>query len=637
MYSIPEEILHLLQIGGKKNIRIHFPNGERGDINADSLVSESFSFNDSICSRSELTFGLCEMPYLEFETFGVENVKGATVDAMLEVCCPDTVAGSVYESDINENVYKIPFGRFVVSECEKQADMTHRRFVCHSIVSNKSWMLPEYIAKSLSVPMWEKNALIDTGVKFEPKISIEAVIAMLFPDTGRNYTRYQGGGGGLRYTDSYTAPDGTQYEMDFYTSNYPNVFAGVTDAPAVSVCKEHYTEEYLQTVAGIRAKKLEIGWDDDINFGWNNFATTLFGETVSTTSWRAFGDYSGGWQNTFTADGLSKAFYPQSEAFVVPYIIVKSNQEIYPRWVAANGGALEGVGTMSTIFFSITPPMGWDRVTGIVLRDVTHGETLFSARLNAADDYIDFECDAVPLELGSSGINIDIGYTYKKKQLMSKSGTTTRRMAWLSAPVLYTEDWYKWVPAFIQLEGKFGHVDRNGNLEIFSLKDKFAGLYPSETLYPADDLYPSENVGAEIGGADYRSMWYGDEQTLFYGKVITEFTDADDNDKSTVTAWCDGFTEESDPSTFLTVDLSSNEIIKSKLWTEDAAQAIVDAVAQNISGVRFMPARLTMQGRPDLDAGDIVEITTEEGVIPTIMLSRSLDGIQTLVDNIQSN
>lgn len=636
MLNIPSEVLDLIFNGGKKNIRIHFPNGERGDILADSLVDEKFSFNDSICSRSELTFGLCEMPFLQFETFGVENVKGATIEAALEVYCPSTVAGSEYKADLGAYIYSIPYGRFVVSECEKQADMTHRRFVCHASVSDRNWTLPEYIAQSLAVPMWETGANIEQNVPFVPKISMEAVIAMLFPDYGRSYTRHTSFYSGT-FTSTFTAADGTQYEMTFTTSNYFNPFAALTGKPAVSVCKEHYTPEYLATVAQIRAKKQEIGWIDDLMLGYNKFNEPLFAENVNSSSYRYYGTPAGGIPPvTFDNDGISKAFYPSSDAFIIPFVYIASDENIYPFWKTANGGYFDAVGGMSTLWFTFNPPQSWIRIIGLTLRDITHGVTLYDAQMDAADDYIDFEADAVPLDVGTSGLYTSIGMSISKKTLERAGGTVKRNMVQMAPYNLNTTDWYKWVCAFIELEGKFGHLNRNGVLEIFSLKDRLSGLYPAEDLYPADDLYPSGNEGIEINAASFRSMWYDDEQTLFYGKITAEYDDLTIGAKSTAEVYCDGFDATSDPTTYLTLDVSQNEIIKSRSWYTEDIPPILSNIAANVSGVRFMPARLTMQGRPDLDAGDIIEVQTDEGVIVTINLDRSIEGIQSLVDTITS-
>ena len=423
-----------------------------------------------------------------------------------------------------------------------------------------------------------------------------------------------------------------------YESIYAGVFAALTGKPAVSVVKEHYTPEYLATVAQIRAKKQEIGWIDDLSMGWCDFNERLFGENVNSSTCRWYGIPAGAvYPPQYTENGISKAFYPTGNALVVPYVYIESDDNIFPHWFTSNGGSFEMVGTMQSFNFFFYPPYGWGRTVRMTLRDVTHGVTLYDAQLDAADDYIDFEADAVPLDVGASGIYASMDMTLTKLKLQRNASTPIKRWMAQYAPLnLSNTNWYDWICSFIELEGKFGHLNRNGVLEIFSLKDKLSGLYPAEDLYPADDLYPSGNEGIEINAASFRSMWYDDEKTLFYGKITAEFDDYTINDKSVTSVYCDGFDATSDPTTYLTLDVSKNEIIKSKSWSEAEIQTILTSIAANVSGVRFMPARLTMQGRPDLDAGDIVEIQTDEGVIITINLDRSIEGIQSLVDTITS-
>ena len=111
MLTIPKKVRDIIKSDSyNNNIRIHFPNGERADITNENIVSESVDFRESICSRNGLKFGLCETPMIQFETFGVENVKGAAIECSLEVDCHLTGDGTVtydvpsfVETD-NENV-----------------------------------------------------------------------------------------------------------------------------------------------------------------------------------------------------------------------------------------------------------------------------------------------------------------------------------------------------------------------------------------------------------------------------------------------------------------------------------------------------------------------------------------------------
>lgn len=136
MLNIPDEIKDLLhQDSCNKNIRIHFPNGERSDICNDLIVMDSVKFTESLCSQNQLKFGLCESPIFECEVVGVGNIKGATIEVSVEIECPFSASGAEWKADLQKYVYPISYGTFVVSESKRQADMIHRRILAYSILS----------------------------------------------------------------------------------------------------------------------------------------------------------------------------------------------------------------------------------------------------------------------------------------------------------------------------------------------------------------------------------------------------------------------------------------------------------------------------------------------------------------------
>lgn len=140
MINIPEEIKNLLHTEGiNKNIRIHFPNGERADICNDMIIKDSVTLTESLCSQDTLKFGLCESPVFECSVVGCENVKGATIEVSCEIYCPQTVDGAEFKPDIQAYVYPIPYGTFVISECKRDADMQYRKIVAYCQTSGKLW------------------------------------------------------------------------------------------------------------------------------------------------------------------------------------------------------------------------------------------------------------------------------------------------------------------------------------------------------------------------------------------------------------------------------------------------------------------------------------------------------------------
>lgn len=135
MINIPDSIKERLHRDTcPKNIRIHFPNGERSDICNDLIVKDSVSFTESLVSQDTLKFGLCESPVFECEVVGVGNIKGATIEVTCEIYHTNS-DGAVFRPDIQKYVYPIPYGTFIVQECKRQADLNHRKIVAYNVLA----------------------------------------------------------------------------------------------------------------------------------------------------------------------------------------------------------------------------------------------------------------------------------------------------------------------------------------------------------------------------------------------------------------------------------------------------------------------------------------------------------------------
>lgn len=127
-----------------KSFRVHFPNGELSDLTNDDIVFESVSFQESVCSEQTFRFGRVEASTIEFETVGVPNMFGATIE-----CSMTFTLG-------NDSV-TIPYGTFKVDSCQRDhSQMTHRKVQAYSSCAwyaKRSFefyksMLPRYVAQT---------------------------------------------------------------------------------------------------------------------------------------------------------------------------------------------------------------------------------------------------------------------------------------------------------------------------------------------------------------------------------------------------------------------------------------------------------------------------------------------------------
>ena len=205
MLNIPYSIKSLLNTDSvNKNIRIHFPNGERSDISNNQIVQDSVEFTESLCSQNTLKFGLCESPIFECEVVGVGNIKGNTIEVYCEVYCDASVSGSVWQNDLQHYVYQIPYGTFVVDSCKRQADMIHRKIVAYSSITVQNIFSgnTSYIAKSTVIRMNTPN-----------------------PEIAKNYVLYQNSAAYtydliMRLFSRLNAPVIEDYEETLITEDY---------------------------------------------------------------------------------------------------------------------------------------------------------------------------------------------------------------------------------------------------------------------------------------------------------------------------------------------------------------------------------------------------------------------------------
>ena len=114
MITVPYEVKKALRDGMlRKNYRFLVLNDDGTTdftIDNDTLVSESVSIDERMCSGDLLKFGLCEGSSLEFQYFNHPNIYGRRIQAFVDV-----------EYAPGENFYPIPMGFFDVKKCSRQA------------------------------------------------------------------------------------------------------------------------------------------------------------------------------------------------------------------------------------------------------------------------------------------------------------------------------------------------------------------------------------------------------------------------------------------------------------------------------------------------------------------------------------
>lgn len=178
--------------------------------------------------------------------------------------------------------------------------------------------------------------------------------------------------------------------------------------------------------------------------------------------------------------------------------------------------------------------------------------------------------------------------------------------------------------AICELNGCFGHINRDGLMDYVFLENFEEAIYPSDELYPADDLFPSDSnyhvytsSDYEINGCDYQE-YVSHKITGLEIRQDDESAGAFVGERENVYVVSDNF---------LTYGKSTEEMT---------------TIAQNmlnvINGIEYRPFMLnTFRGNPCVEVGDGIKIYTSNQIIQSYVLRRTLTGIQSLKDEIEAD
>lgn len=180
-------------------------------------------------------------------------------------------------------------------------------------------------------------------------------------------------------------------------------------------------------------------------------------------------------------------------------------------------------------------------------------------------------------------------------------------------------DGRKVLMAICEINGCFGNFDKTGRLAYKFLGT--SGLFPSETLFPDDNLFPSEMSNAEV--------------LSYYKKADTSYEDFVVNpiDKLQIRQ------EEGDVGASYGPGSNSYTIQGNFLiYGKSAEQLLVIAstVYDQISGRLYKPCKIVGPALPWVEVGDGIICYTTDDVIETYCLSRTLKGIQAMMDTYEA-
>lgn len=468
MYPVPNFVKDLLHTDTcKKNIRIHFPDGERSDICNNLIVKDSFSFTESICSQDTIKFGLVEAPKIECETVGVGNIKGARI----EVSCEVYTEYGTWKVDLQANVFTIPLGFFYVAECKRQADMNHRKIVAYGITSQ-----------------------LNSGLGCVERKKFKEY----YSTSSSNYT-----------VNTFKWVMGN-LNMQYFT---PDVF------------EPEYLTPYDH---GVRFDSQSWGITGDYKYFVLRFKTDalLFGNGYTSVS-----ELDNLYQILAQDNGVDAAYQRACEyikGYGCPNYMLPSDRDFKfnINWTISHGGSIGFYqkeipdGKLPIIFFGKIPDcnscqMILPHSVTVEIRDYITRDLIDSIDINNFSLYSSF------VKLTEASGDFDLFNTTIKVY----SDDDYYR---LNTPSEFNNITY--LSSMLELTGKFGKFDRQEIFNIINIKQQF-GLLPDTDLYPDSDLYPKGVTGGKLLPQDYQSCWYADEYTKPFGKIVCQYKNTGNNDR----------------------------------------------------------------------------------------------------------
>ena len=178
------------------------------------------------------------------------------------------------------------------------------------------------------------------------------------------------------------------------------------------------------------------------------------------------------------------------------------------------------------------------------------------------------------------------------------------------------------INAICEINGCFGHVNRNNKFQYLEIALNQFGLYPRNDIYPADDLYPVEPSGRKIANNLWISCKYED---YLVEKIDTLQIRQKEND--------------------IGVIIGNGEnlyVIQDNFLVYGKSGSDLEQIAKNTFNVikslsKYRPYSVECLGNPCIEVGDAIRITAKSEIIESYVLQRTIKGIQSLRDTYKAD
>lgn len=175
------------------------------------------------------------------------------------------------------------------------------------------------------------------------------------------------------------------------------------------------------------------------------------------------------------------------------------------------------------------------------------------------------------------------------------------------------------IKAICEINGAFGHINRQGKLQYIILPAITEALYPRNDRYPADDLYPADESGLLIPSNKRYSASCEEYETQ---EIKSLQIKSEEEDVGVVIGNGPGYVISDN---FLVFGKDANELTE-----------IARRLFNVIRGVQYRPAAIKCVGNLNIGVGDAVVTRGKNAIIRTYVLNRTLTGVGALQDTLEA-
>lgn len=620
MIDVPILVRDALKDGGyHKEYKFYVLNNDGTTdfvIDNDNLVSESVKIDERLCSADTIKFGLCEGSSLEFEYFGLANIKGRQLKATLT---------AEYDNAGTIATEEIPMGFFTVDTVSRQASTGILRVTAYNKLKSKyldakanesikemysnpdipvhvidieNLLLNEYGIREEQRERVPISALrrntetfpINVAIKTTARYGVDTLLSYFNLGSVNNYLWMKSES--PHYVLDPNQPykigfnkDFEVYEERVYDKLYELFDGAQLDKDASTIMNAFmnshtaggYTYDGFQNVIGIKLTKQDNSIEYYSTIGYRNGCSGVVGtwKDLSQKTLYGYKDIS-----VYLPNGMwisSSSSNPDQSLVNAFYYFWGPRRDFY--YYADS--ALEDLAT------GYYTPVKYSDGSTIPYTDLETAEQFYV-------DKITNLTDAELVEIIPS----------------TMPDVTLRELQ----------------SAVYETLCQFGQLSRETDL-FSGVELNRSRLLPADTLYPDNALYPGGATESAFK-SQYSKLWADEGNIHKWKYLIVTFKGLDEN------------MNEKDFTLQRTVNangtdnynMSDNWLFRNFVWTAEQVGEYADAMVEKMQNITWFPFEMWAVGLPYLETGDEIEIPLNEETYVSYILQRQLKGIQNLQD-----